>query len=301
MRRIVEEGIRLIGETRRGHSAGVSGESRRDPVPERESEELRVMSFNVRGAGRRDGKNAWEKRAAVNVEVIKRWSPDLIGFQEFQRGNRKTYEKELPGYESVVGPKYENRKPHAFNAVFFDAERLELLDSGGFWLSETPEEFSGSWNTAQRRSANWLHFRLVPEEREFVHLNTHLDHKSAPARQKGSKLIVERLDAMENLPKIVTGDFNAEPGNAVYETFSEAGFEDAHVRVGNERTNTFHRFEGENFAPKKAGREGRMDWILIRDGEGGAWEVASCDVVRDCDPPVFPSDHYPVTARLFLR
>lgn len=299
MRRLVEEGIRLIGETQRGHSAGVSGEPRRDPVPERENEELRVMSFNVRGAGRRDGKNAWEKRAALNVEVIKRWSPDLIGFQEFQRGNQKTYEKELPGYESILGPKYENKKPHAFNAVFWDAERLELLDSGGFWLSETPDSFSGAWNTAQRRSANWLHFRLIPEGREFIHLNTHLDHKSTPARQKGTKLIIEKLDAMDGVSQIVTGDFNAEPGKLVYETFMEAGFEDAHVRAGNPRTRTFHRFRGEDFAPKKSDREWRMDWVMIRDG--GRWDVASCDVIHDCDPPVFPSDHYPVNARLFLR
>lgn len=299
MRRLAGEAIRLLEESRR--SSGTSGESRRDPVPERESEELRVMSFNVRGARRSDGKNAWEKRAALNVEVIERWAPDLIGFQEFQRGNREVYERELSGYESRPGPRYENRKPHAFNAIFWNPERLELLDAGKFWLSETPEEFSGAWDTAQKRSANWVRFRLRPEGVEFVHLNTHLDHKSVPARQKGTKLIVEKLDAMGAIPQVVTGDFNAEPGNAVHETFTEAGFEDSHVLAGNPRTNTFHRFEGDDFTPKKANREGRMDWVMIRDGDGGKWSVDSCYVIRDCDPPVFPSDHYPVAARLQLR
>ncbi len=34
---------------------------------------VRVMSFNVRGAShRRDGVNVWEKRAVMNVEIIKR-------------------------------------------------------------------------------------------------------------------------------------------------------------------------------------------------------------------------------------
>ncbi len=259
------------------------------------------MSFNVRGARRSDGKNAWDKRASLNVDVIRRWAPDLIGFQEFQRGNQETYERELSGYESILGPKYENRKPHAFNAIFWDAGRLELLESGGFWLSETPDEFSGAWDTAQKRSANWLHFRLLPEDREFIHLNTHLDHKSAPARQKGTKLIVEKLDAMDGAPKIVTGDFNAEPGKLAHETFSEAGFEEAHVQAGNPRAKTFHRFQGESFSPKKSGREWRMDWVFLRDGDGGSWDVNSCDIIRDCDPPVFPSDHYPVVVRLFLR
>ena len=42
---------------------------------------FRVMTFNIRGAvPGRDGMNAWEYRALLNTAVIKRTSPDLIGF-----------------------------------------------------------------------------------------------------------------------------------------------------------------------------------------------------------------------------
>lgn len=65
---------------------------------------VRVMSFNVRGASHmRDGVNVWEQRAAMNVETIRRYGPDLIGLQEVQEPNLDVYERELPGYASRHG------------------------------------------------------------------------------------------------------------------------------------------------------------------------------------------------------
>lgn len=298
MLRLMDDIRQLVREVQRGRT-GVSGESVRGEVPEREPGELRVMTFNVRGALHPDGLNAWRRRAALSVEVIRRWKPDLIGFQEFQRGNERTYARELPGYGMELGPKYQNRMPYAYNAVLWDPEKVELVERGGFWISETPERFSGSWGTRQVRSANLLRLRLAGTDREFLHLNTHLDHRSVPARQNGARLIVDRLEKLRDMPAVVTGDFNAEPGRLVYRTFEEAGFADTHVLCGVGRQKTFHRFEGERFA-RGSGREFRMDWVLVRGGSGGSWKALGAEVVPDCDPPVFPSDHYPVVARLRL-
>src|SRR3712207_4143144 len=116
---------------------------------------IRVMSFNIRGSSHDRGTpNAWANRAPANVETIERRAPDLIGFQEFQRGNLKTYRRKLRKYAHILGPRYANRPPHSFNAIFFDPARLEALDSGGFWLSRTPERYSASWETRVVRSAN---------------------------------------------------------------------------------------------------------------------------------------------------
>ena len=262
------------------------------------------MTFNIRGSYHRDGKNSWRRRARLNVGVIKKYAPDLIGFQEFQDGNRKTYDRELPGYDYVLGPEYENYPPRARNAIYWNPECLELLDTGGFWLSETPEAFSGSWGTHQKRSANWARFRLFQNGTEFIHLNTHLDHKSIPARRRGARLIVNRLEelATGNLPTIVTGDFNAEPGSPVHRTFTDVGFGDAHLLSDNPPTRTFQKFQGDGFVPRRPDKEGRLDWTLVR---GGPAEIkcrkGSCQVIRDSGPPVFPSDHYPVIVDLSLQ
>lgn len=258
------------------------------------------MTFNIRGSQRPDGANAWRHRAPLNVRTIRRYSPDLIGFQEFQNGNLRTYKRELSAYEHTLGPEYENHRPYAHNAIFWNPSRLELLDSGGFWLSETPEKRSRSWQTNQVRSANWARFRLVENGVEFLHLNTHLDHRSGEARMQGSKLITGKLAEMGNEPVVLTGDFNCNPGSKSYQIYARAGFSDAHLACGNPPSNTFHRFRGTDFRPKVSGREARLDWVLFRDGAKARWEARSCRVVRDAEQPLYPSDHYPVVAELFL-
>jgi endonuclease/exonuclease/phosphatase family metal-dependent hydrolase len=178
---------------------------------------------------------------------------------------------------------------------------LELVRAGGFWLSETPERFSKSWDTAQTRSLNWALLRLLPGGEGFLHLNTHLDHRSGPARREGAELIVLWLERTGvGVPVVLTGDFNCEPGSDTYKVFARAGFADAHLLVGNEPANTFHSFKGERYRPRP-GREGRIDWILLRDGTRHRWIARSYEVVRDAQPPVFPSDHYPVLASLSLE
>lgn len=261
------------------------------------------MTFNVRGSQHPDGPNAWKRRAALNVEVVRRYAPDLIGLQEFQEGNLATYESELPGYEHVLGLPYENREPYAHNAVYWNPERLQLRESGGFWLSETPRQRSRSWKSSHVRSATWARFRLFPEGTDLLHLNTHLDHLSGRARVEGSRLIARTLEDLggRSLPVLLTGDFNCNPGSKTYGIYEGAGFADAHRVAGNPPAATFHRFRGLEFKSKVPGRETRLDWVLLRGGAERRWTVLSCTTVRDSDPPRYPSDHYPVLARLSLE
>ena len=262
------------------------------------------MSFNVRGSFRDRAKgDAWEKRADLNVETIERHLPDLIGFQELQRGNLETYRTRLPQYAHVLGPRYGNRAPHDFNAIYFDPRCLELLDSGGFWLSETPERYSASWGTKVVRSANWARFRVVETSLTFLHLNTHLDHVSSSARREGSRLILRKLAELleDGPPAIVTGDFNCRPGSPTYRNFIEGGFVDTYRAGGNKNTvdaNTFHAFKGERYResrPRLGPR--RIDWILLKDPRRRIRAV-SHSIVRDHDEDsgAYPSDHYPVLA-----
>jgi len=266
-------------------------------------ERLRGMSFNVRGSFRDVGRRqaCWPSRAAENVAVIDRHAPHLVGLQECQRGNLLTYRERLPRYEEVKGLPYGNAPPHDFNAILFDPARLELLELGGFWLSETPERRSRSWGTRVPRSANWAlfgtHGGLV------LHLNTHLDHKSGLARRNGSALIVATLeklieDLRPGIPAILTGDFNCRPGTPTYEILTRAGYADTFLAAGNrdkDGANTFHAFEGNAYRdphPERGPR--RIDWILLSD-PSGRLRVVSHDTLRDgADFPPYPSDHHPI-------
>jgi endonuclease/exonuclease/phosphatase family metal-dependent hydrolase len=259
---------------------------------------LRVMTFNIRGFYRDDGPNLWEHRREMNVALIRRYQPDLIGLQEVQTGNLKTYHRELHDYWSMAWPEYNNAPPHEWPAIFWRPDVLQPLDSGGFWLSETPECFSGSWDTDCIRSAAWVRFRDVRSGQTLVHVNTHLDHVSERARIEGSRVIIRRMADLQRDgdTAIVTGDFNAPPASPVHRLWLDNGFADTFLAAGGDDDDptayTGHAYRGEARGKHGGGR--RIDWILVRPANGQRLGVQSCDVIRDAAPPVYPSDHYPV-------
>jgi endonuclease/exonuclease/phosphatase family metal-dependent hydrolase len=273
---------------------------------------LRVMSFNVRGAFRdAASKNAWRNRAALNVATIERCAPDVIGLQESQRGNLATYRRHLPRYTQIRGPRYGNAFPYDSNAILYDPGRVRPLDTGGFWLSETPEKHSRSWGTRVARSATWALFALRNTDFSILHLNTHLDHVSASARREGSKLIIEKIaeitDRTGETPAVIlTGDFNARPDSTTHKILTQAGLTDSYLAAGyveDHSANTFHAFEGTSYRDKHPARgPRRIDWILLEDPRGRL-RTESHSIIRDAeeDAGLYPSDHYPIVADFRLH
>ena len=256
---------------------------------------FRVMSFNVRMVNDRDGGNSWQDRASLNVRVIRDAAPDLIGFQELQREHLDVYLEHLPGYEHVLGPGVSTPVNQEHPAIFWNPARFELLTSGGFYLSPTPERWSRGWDSACPRGATWARFRAAGDEVVFV--NTHLDHDGEVARIEGSRLIVERVEQMgdSRAPTVITGDFNAPPLTPTQRVYLLAGFRDACAGL---QEASFHGFKGE--ARRRAEPSaGRIDWILTRDG-ARSLRVLEAGLVTDAEPPLYPSDHYPVVADLVL-
>jgi endonuclease/exonuclease/phosphatase family metal-dependent hydrolase len=268
------------------------------------TDNLRVMTFNIRGFYNADGVNAWPEREALNVRTIRRWAPDLIGFQEANGRNIAVYHRELPEYHYVAWPPYNNEPPHQFPAIFWNAKRLRPLACDAFWLSATPDVYSASWGTDCIRGAAWVRFSVRGSPATFVHLNTHLDHVSELARTEGARLIIERLDdaQAEGDAAIVTGDFNAPVSSSTYTLFRDAGYVDAHPDAGHvddETTFTYHGYQGAAFRGSHSPPR-RIDWILLRNGASTRIRTVACEIVRDCDPPRYPSDHYPVIADVEL-
>lgn len=264
------------------------------------------MSFNIRGAHHKDGLNSWENRARLNIETLQRYDPDLIGFQELQIENLKLYQRHLAEYECLLGLRAANREPYEYVAIFWKPARLTLLKAGSFWLSETPQIFATGWDAACVRVANWGHFQVVNSEKELLHCNTHLDHVSDRARRGGSQLILQRLPSLggNDVPVILTGDFNCSPHTPVYRLFHEHGFIDTYLATGkseNQGASTFHGFGQTRLRSEERQEwEQRIDWILLRDRHGQL-QARACEIVRDAQPPLYPSDHYPVLSEIFLQ
>ena len=83
----------------------------------------------------------------------------------------------LPEY-GVIGVGREDGKVKGeYSALWYKKARFELLASGYFWLSETPE-IAGSrgWDGACERIASWGKLKDKISGKEYFALNTHLDH-----------------------------------------------------------------------------------------------------------------------------
>jgi endonuclease/exonuclease/phosphatase family metal-dependent hydrolase len=260
---------------------------------------FRAMSFNVRGASAPDGVNRWSNRAALNVATIQRYKPDLIGFQELQQAHLNVYLESLSGYEHLLGLACSGEE---HGTIFWKPACLTLLTRGGFWLNEISDAPGHGWDAACVRAANWAEFQVVGSKQKLLHVNTHLDHIGEQARQEGTRLILQKIQQIVAIDKddsasiIITGDFNCNPGSPTYRLWREQYFVDTYLATGNvddSSANTFHGYGAVNGASAEDGVM-RIDWILLRNHrEGGLRPVAS-EIVRDAQPPLYPSDHYPV-------
>ncbi|MDO5749450.1 MAG: endonuclease/exonuclease/phosphatase family protein, partial [Planctomycetia bacterium] len=139
------------------------------------------MSFNVRLATQADGDNYWENRKETLLEVVKESDPLLLGVQEALLPQKKYLDENLKGYRSIGVGREDGKETGEIMAIFYKEDALELLDSGTFWLSETPEKPSKGWDAACFRTATWGKFKCKKTGKEFVYCNTHLDHVGTAA------------------------------------------------------------------------------------------------------------------------
>ncbi|HEX8915945.1 MAG TPA: endonuclease/exonuclease/phosphatase family protein, partial [Humisphaera sp.] len=138
---------------------------------------LRVMSYNIRYANRGDGDNGWDRRREMLIANIKACDPDLLGLQEVLAAQGDYVKEQLPGYEYVGGGRDDGKRAGEASPVLFRKSRFELVASGQFWLSPTPEQVgSKGWDAALPRIATWAKLTDRATGRAVFFINTHWDH-----------------------------------------------------------------------------------------------------------------------------
>jgi len=256
---------------------------------------LTVMSFNIRYGTDGDGKNSWGERRATVANAIKHHTPDVVGLQECIDFQAEYLVETLPEYQ-WVGMGREADGGHEMTAVLYRKDTLSPVETANFWLSETPDvPGSISWDSGYVRMATQVKFMHRESRKQFHFINTHLDSRGEQARLEGAKLIAKRLESIpSNVPTIITGDFNAlAEDSQVWNVFKGAGFSDTWV-TAKERVGppiTMGRFR----APKKD-TVARIDWVLV----GGPIRSERCETSLYNEDGRYPSDHYPIVARLML-
>ena len=98
------------------------------------------------------------------------------------------------------------------------AYKFELVKTGHFWYSDTPEVMSGKeWDEAFHCNRICLYVVLREKEsgKEFAFMNTHFGFGDG-GQVKSVKLLASYAEKLAPLPIFVTGDFNAFPNSPAY-------------------------------------------------------------------------------------
>ena len=268
-------------------------------APLQPREPLMVMTFNIRYGTAKDGENDWSARRSMLFEVVRDADADLIGLQEALDFQIDEILAAVPGYAVVGVGRDDGAEKGEYSAILFRKDRFHVAEAGTFWFSDTPSVVaSKSWGNNITRICTWARF-IDRDGRGFYHFNLHLDHQSQPSRERSTVLLRGRIDTRGTPdPVIVTGDFNVGESNPALATLTVPGGTGAPAFLDTFRVLHAGVKNAGTFSGFKFGTEGadKIDYVLVQPGT----EVMSAEIVRFSRNNRYPSDHFPVTARMRL-
>ena len=263
----------------------------------RQAEPIDVMSFNVRYDNPGDNQNNWQYRKDRVANAIRFYDAEVVGTQEVLHNQLEDLKQRLTDYDVIGVGREDGKEKGEYSALWYKKDRFEVLASGNFWLSETPETAgSKGWDGACERIASWAKLKDKQSGKALFALNTHLDHIGVAARREGVSLLLDKVKELgSGLPVIVTGDFNADPASDVILHVTDA-------------TNPDHLTDARSISPIVYGpdwsfhdfgrvpleeRE-RIDYVFINQG----FQVLRYGVLAEQENEAFLSDHAPVLVTL---
>lgn len=255
--------------------------------------EIRVMSFNIRLGVAKDGENRWDLRKELVVKTIREYNPDLLGLQEVFPMQEKYLRENLPQYFYYGRSRLVNPEEGEACSLMFKKDRFKATEKTTFWLSKTQDvPGSKSWDSSLPRIANVVFLKdNQADGKKLVFINTHFDHRGKVAREEAAKIIKNRVNDFEQGVRVViAGDFNSGEDSKAYRSLVGGNLIDT-FRIAHptrtEKESTFTAWNGRLIG-------NRIDWVLCSSN----FEVLSAQINRTHEGGRYPSDHYPVTAKL---
>ncbi|MGI6073738.1 MAG: endonuclease/exonuclease/phosphatase family protein [Fermentimonas sp.] len=257
---------------------------------------INVASYNLRMDTPNDGLDAWPNRKDMVNELIRYHNFDIIGTQEgFKHQLEDIVSQGDYSYIGVGRDDGADKGEHS--AIIYKKDRLEVLESGNFWFSETPDKPGKGWDAkCCNRICSWAKFKDLESGKEFFFFNVHYDHEGVKARRESSLLLLKKIKEVEalSLPVILTGDFNADPESEPIKILRDSEIVHDSYSLTEKKpygpVGTYNGFDIKNDT------SGRIDYVWVTEGV----KVLKYGVLTDNRNGRLPSDHYPVYVRLVL-
>jgi endonuclease/exonuclease/phosphatase family metal-dependent hydrolase len=254
------------------------------------SQQIVAGTFNLRYDNPRDSGNLWKDRAPIVASLIRFHEFDIFGTQEGLKHQLDDIRSALPEYSYYGKGRDDGQSKGEHSAIFYRKDKYLVIDSGDFWLSQTPEKPGPGWDANLNRICSWVKLRTKREGKIFYVFNVHYDHQGVKARIESSKLMIEKIRQIAGKqPVIFTGDFNGNHQSEWYlylknsQLLKDALDLSTFPYVNNGSFNGF----GSNNASKDI-----IDHIFL----SLHFEVKKYGILTDTYHGKYPSDHFPVMA-----
>src|SRR6188474_2453966 len=138
------------------------------------------------------GVPTWEERKLLFVDVLLRAEPAIIGLQEVTPRQLQFLQTQFSKFSALTVPisnptpdllaawqaKYEKfgfpEIPSPYEIIlFYHKDTFDLLSTGYWWLSPTPDRPSIGFGNIAPRVVLWAHLHHTASNKEFVIFNTH--------------------------------------------------------------------------------------------------------------------------------
>ena len=258
-----------------------------------------INSFNIRYENYFEISlnNSWPARKTTVLNTIYKYLPDVIGFQELRLNQKIFVEKNLPLYQYIGRPRSPDFTDES-NGILFNKQKFLLMDSGTFWLTETPDIVSKYESVYHYRICTWIKVYSYKFKDIIYFFNTHLEdgHLFITFLQE-----VNLLKRIKEITKnegnvFVFGDFNGNDNSVWIQDVFKEGYNSFSDYFQDFR-NTYHNFSGIYNNPKW-----KVDHLFYQNfGNSNKHFVPLFyDVLTKKVNGKFPSDHFPLYAQFNL-
>ena len=286
------------------------------------AQDLYIGQYNIRNANAKDSAagNGWERRCPVVCDILRVESFDIFGSQEVLHSQMEDLQRALPEYDFVGVGRNDGKTEGEYAPIFYKKDRIKCLQSGTFWLSETPDVVASvGWDAKYTRICTWGQFKDRRTGKKFWMFNLHMDHRGIEARKQSALLVMERIKMMcGKQPYILLGDFNVDQFNPIYPMMMESGmFVDCHDAAAVR----FAPTGSMNFFKTDFKTDSRIDHVLVSDDFDvldytvltySYWSdekpsAETLEAIKAGEEGVvvhkqrLPSDHYPIGIHLSFK
>ena len=248
------------------------------------------MTFNVRYSTAKDGANQWENRKEDVLNLLKNYSPDIVGFQEMLKSQLKFIDKNLYKYNYVGVAREDGKSKGEFSPIFFNTKKYKMIENGTFWLSKTPDVPSIGWDAEHKRVCTYVKLVNLKKKNFLWVFNTHFDHIGKNARINSSKLLTSKIEKLINSASekiILMGDFNSLPQSEPIKIIKNI-LKDGIINSKNKFKGELSTFNGFEINKKNDGK--RIDYIFSKN-----LKIESYKHIYDKRKnSLYVSDHFPV-------